>query len=102
MTLHYKITVTEHLDDSWSDWFGGLTITHTQDGATTLAGAVRDQTALYGLIATIRDLGLTLVDVTPCSPSTSRGTENEAVTQAEHVRPKTRLDQRLNDRELKS
>lgn len=98
MTLHYKITVTEHLDDSWSDWFGSLAITHAQDGATTLTGAIRDQTALYGLIAQIRDLGLTLVDVTPCSPpSTSRVAENEAVTQAEHIRAKTRLDQRLND-----
>jgi hypothetical protein len=68
MTLHYKITVKEYLDDSWSDWFASLTITHAEDGATTLAGAVRDQTALYGLIASIRDLGLTLVYVVPYSP----------------------------------
>lgn len=71
MTLHYKFTVKEHLDDSWSDWFGSLTITHTQDGATTLAGPVRDQSALYGLIATIRDLRLTLVDVAPYTPPSS-------------------------------
>ena len=71
MTLHYKITVTEHLDDSWSDWFDSLTITHAEDGVTTLAGAVRDQTALYGLIALVRDLGLTLVDVTPYTPTGS-------------------------------
>ena len=51
MTLHYQITVKEYLEDSWSDWFDGLTITHAADGATTLTGAVRDQTALYGLIA---------------------------------------------------
>jgi hypothetical protein len=71
MTLHYKITVKEYLDGSWSDWFDSLTITHTEDGATTLAGAVRDQTALYGLIARARDLGLTLVDVVPYSPAGS-------------------------------
>lgn len=71
MTLHYKITIKEYLDDSWSDWFDSLTITHAEDGATTLAGAVRDQTALYGLIARVRDLGLTLVDVVPYSPSGS-------------------------------
>ena len=102
MTLHYRITVTEHLDDSWSDWFDSLTISHAEDGVTTLTGPVRDQTALYGLIATIRDLGLTLLDVTPCCPSTSRGAENEVVTQAEHGRPNTRLAQRLNDRGLES
>lgn len=65
MTLHYRITVKEYLDGSWSDWFDSLTITHAGDGLTILAGAVRDQTALYGLIAKIRDLGLTLLDVTP-------------------------------------
>ncbi len=50
MSLHYYITVKEHLDDSWSTWFDGLTITHAADGTTTLAGSVRDQSALYGLI----------------------------------------------------
>ena len=70
-TLHYKITVKEYLEDSWSEWFDSLTITHAEDGATTLAGAVRDQTALYGLIARVRDLGLTLVDVVPYAPSES-------------------------------
>ena len=71
MTLHYKITVREYLDGSWSDWFDSLLITHSEDGVTTLAGAVRDQTALYGLIARARDLGLTLVAVIPYSPSVS-------------------------------
>ena len=63
MALHYQITVKGALDDAWSDWFDGLTITHDADGDTTLEGAVRDQTALYGLIAKARDLGLTLVAV---------------------------------------
>ena len=63
MALHYHITVTEYLDDSWSTWFDGLTITHGTDGTSTLAGAVRDQSALYGLIDKARDLGLTLVAV---------------------------------------
>jgi hypothetical protein len=63
MNLHYQITVKEYLEDSWSTWFGGLTITHAADGTTTLAGPVRDQSALYGLIDKARDLGLTLVAV---------------------------------------
>jgi len=63
MVRHYQITVTEHLDDSWSTWFDGLIITHAADGTTMLAGPVRDQSALYGLIDKARDLGLTLVAV---------------------------------------
>jgi hypothetical protein len=68
MVLHYQITVKEHLDDSWSSWFDGLTITHDADGMSTLARAVRDQSALYGLIDKARDLGLTLVAVGRSAP----------------------------------
>ncbi len=71
MTLHYQITVKEYLEENWSDWFSSLTITHSQDGSTILTGAVRDQTALYGLVATIRDLGLTLVSAVPYAPPTT-------------------------------
>ena len=71
MVLHYQITLKEYLEDSWSTWFDGLTITHAADGATTLAGPVRDQSALYGLIDKARDLGLTLVAV-GCSAPSSR------------------------------
>ena len=58
MALHYQITVKEYLEDSWAAWFDGLTISHAPDGATTLAGSVRDQSALYGLIDKARDLEL--------------------------------------------
>ena len=63
MALHYQIKVKGALDDTWSDWFDGMTITHDTAGDTMLEGAVRDQTALYGLIAKARDLGLTLIAV---------------------------------------
>lgn len=68
MTFHYQITVKERLEEGWSDWFDGLTITAGPDGTTILSGGVRDQTALYGLIAKLRDLGLTLLAVTPDLP----------------------------------
>jgi hypothetical protein len=68
MVLHYQITVKEHLDESWSTWFDGLAISHAVDGTTTLAGPVRDQSALYGLIDKARDLGLTLVAVSHSAP----------------------------------
>ena len=60
---HDRITVQGALDDSWSAWFDGLAIAHDADGDTTLAGAVRGQAALHGLLAKVRDLGLTLLAV---------------------------------------
>ncbi len=68
MTQHYEITVKEQLNDAWSAWFDGLTVTAVRGEGTRLAGAVRDQTALHGLLAKIRDLGLTLVAVTSDPP----------------------------------
>jgi hypothetical protein len=64
----YYLTIAEHLDEHWSSWFDGLTITHHSDGTSTLAGPVRDQSALYGLIDKARDLGLTLVAVGRAAP----------------------------------
>jgi hypothetical protein len=51
------------LDDKWSDWFGGLTITPQADGDTIVTGPVVDQAALYGLLNKLRDIGLTLLSV---------------------------------------
>ena len=67
--MNYQITVKEYLEESWSAWFDGLTITHSADGTTILAGPVRDQTALHGLLAKLRDLGLTLVAISPDPPA---------------------------------
>ena len=68
MVLHEQITIREYLEDNWSTWFDGLTITHAADGTTTLEGSIRDQSALYGLIDKVRDLGLTLVAVGRSAP----------------------------------
>jgi hypothetical protein len=58
----YQIRVKGVLDEKWSDWFDGLTVTR-QDDETLLTGPVRDQAALHGLLARIRDLGLPLLSV---------------------------------------
>ncbi len=57
------ITVKGHLDESWSAWFDGLTITHRATGETVLAGQLPDQAALHGVLIKVRDLGLALVAV---------------------------------------
>ena len=56
----YEITVLGTLDESWSDWFGDMTITVEAD-VTTISGAVPDQTALRGILDRIWDLNLTLI-----------------------------------------
>lgn len=58
-----KIRVQGHIDEQWSEWFEGLTLTHTEKGETVLTGLVADQAALHGLLAKVRDLGLSLVSV---------------------------------------
>jgi hypothetical protein len=72
-TAHYQIRVKDHLDQAWSQHFDGLRITHERDGESVLAGPVRDQAALHGLLARVRDLGLTLISVNQV--------EDETVTQ---------------------
>jgi hypothetical protein len=57
----YQIIVKGILDENWSDWFDGFSITTSQE--TILVGPVRDQGSLHGLLAKIRDLGLVLVSV---------------------------------------
>jgi len=59
----YEIRLKGHLDESYADWFEGLTFTHESDGSTTLMGENMDQAALHGLLKRIRDLGLPLLSV---------------------------------------
>ena len=59
----YEISVWGHLDQKWSDWFDGLTLVPQANDETLLVGPVADQTALHGMLAKIRDLGLPLLRV---------------------------------------
>ena len=64
----YRLRVDGHLDQHWSSWFGDLTLTHEDDGTTSLTGAVADQAELHGLLTKIRDLGVTLISVALVDP----------------------------------
>jgi hypothetical protein len=63
----YRVKVRGRLDEGWSAWFYDLAVTVAlSDGGaaiTTMTGTVRDQAALHGLLARIRDLGLPLLSV---------------------------------------
>jgi hypothetical protein len=65
----YRLRVSGHLDEHWSAWFGGLTLTHEDDGTTILGGVVADQAELHGLLAKVRDLGVILLAVSITDPS---------------------------------
>ena len=60
---NYELRIDGHLDEHWSAWFGGLTLTCEEDGTTTLRGAVTDQAELHSLLAKVRDIGTTLISV---------------------------------------
>ena len=58
-----EIRMKGQLDEQWSDWFEGLTLAHTDEGDTILSGLVDDQAALHGLLAKLRDLGISIASV---------------------------------------
>jgi hypothetical protein len=59
-----EIRVKGCIDEHWSAWLAGLNIVHTERDETILSGKVVDQAALYGVLSTLRDLGLPLLSVT--------------------------------------
>ncbi len=64
MHTNYQLRIKGHLDPSWADWFENLTMTPCEDGTMFLEGPIRDQSALYGILLVLRDLGVELISVT--------------------------------------
>jgi len=58
----YEIQVKGYLDARWNELFDGMTIAWN-DNVTTISGEVADQAALHGLLARVRDYGLTLISI---------------------------------------
>jgi len=59
----YAIRVDGHLDDHWSAWLGELDLTRNDDGTTTVTVSVADQAQLHGVLAGLRDIGATLIEL---------------------------------------
>ena len=57
----YEIRVQGQLDQHWSGWFEGLTISYDGQGNTILCGPLIDEAALHGVLAKVRDLALPLL-----------------------------------------
>jgi hypothetical protein len=68
----YQIKMQGKLDESWSGWLSGMTIT-LDDNMTTLTGAVADQSALRGILTQLWDLNLDLISVNRVEDSTHSG-----------------------------
>ena len=63
----YRITIQGYLDSSWSDDFGGMTVSNqvSKNGSwrTVLCGRLVDQAALFGVLDGLYGLGFPLVSV---------------------------------------
>ena len=59
----YEIRVQGRLDQHWSEWFEGLTISYDADENTVLRGPLVDEATLHGVLIKVRDLALPLLEV---------------------------------------
>ena len=59
----YRIKIKEDLDPGVTEWFGGLTVTHGDDGGTLLVGRFPDQPALRGFLDQLWNLNFTVLSV---------------------------------------
>jgi hypothetical protein len=58
----FEIRVSGWLAEHWAVRFDGMKLRQT-DGDTVLEGEVPDQSALFGVLHTIENLGLTVISV---------------------------------------
>ena len=73
MSENYRIRLRDQLDPKWVAWFDGMTVSTDVFGGTILFGPVQDQAALHGLLAKVRDLGLTLISMDRVEPNVGDG-----------------------------
>lgn len=57
------ITVKNHLDSCWQNWFEDVSIKSLSEDIVLLSGFMPDQPALFGLLNRIRDLNLGLISI---------------------------------------
>jgi len=60
---YVEIRVEGHLDDPRTSQFGDMQVSRLPNGQTLIAGQVRDQAALFGILIRIRDMGIPLCSV---------------------------------------
>ena len=83
----YEIRVKGRLTSRWAEWFEGMTLTSAEDGTSVISGTVADQSALYGLLRKLSDLGVPLLSVTRTHPNNAAAPASTTPTQ--HTRRST-------------
>jgi len=58
-----EIRIKGQIDAHWSEWLGGLQISHVGQEHSQLNGSIADQATLYGILTKLRDLDMKLVSV---------------------------------------
>ena len=75
----YQITVEGKIDESWSDWLGGMQLVLRKEATgmqiTILTGVLTDQAALRGVLNRLWDLNLVLRSVQQVNPATISNVE---------------------------
>ena len=59
----YEIRVKGHLDQRWSAWFDGMTITNEANGDAIISGSLVDQAAMHSVLIKVYNLNLALISV---------------------------------------
>jgi hypothetical protein len=59
----YEIRVITPSDQSWQEWFEGMSITREGKNITVIHGRIVDQAALHGILNRIQELKLKLISV---------------------------------------
>ena len=62
-TWQVRMWSASHLDCWIKERFGGLCISHNEDGTTIIAGELDDLSAVYGFILQMRDAGINLLSL---------------------------------------
>ena len=76
----YEIRFKGHLGERWASRFAEYELIRREDGTTLMVGPIADQSALYGLINRVRDLGLELISVNRARPRPNRPSEISCTT----------------------
>ncbi len=73
-SLKCRVVVRGRVPQDWVDWFTGAAACTSDRGDTVLTCHLSDQSAVHGLTARIRDLGLDLVSLTIETPTSDEAT----------------------------
>ncbi len=77
MNQRYEVTIRGHLTSQLTGIFDDVHIVCLADGNTRITSNPIDQSALYGLLMRLRDLGMTLISVESFSTRAGQEIDDE-------------------------